>query len=167
MILTLIPHFNDDDLITTEVNHDQIGKLFEIFRRDFIDDPFLVRGKNVKINMQVPKVKEYECYCETFYHIITRKYGRDRLYDCHRANRIHWIKPILTSQDTKNILRFKWKDEDNFCKDHFWCQPKQFMVVLKEISPEYLIVTSFCVDKSDEGMYYERYKSFKAGESQC
>lgn len=165
-ISNLKPLYGETEL-STSINHDQIKTFFEIFIKDFITDAFELNGKKIRIDKRPPKPKEYSAYSESFYHIITRSstYYNERFYECNRANRIHWIKPILLSHPCKEIKYYKWKDENGICKEHFWYLSEKFMVVLKTISEDFQIVTAFCVDDDEKLKYYERFKDFEEGKT--
>lgn len=152
-----------DDKLKTEIDHEQIKIFNDNFVDDFITNPFEVKGKKIRIENKPPKATEFSAYTESFYHIITRttNYYNERLYDCNRANRIHWIKPILLSPPSKEIMYYRWKDEKGICKEHFWHFSEKFMVVLKTISNDFQIVTAFCVDDDEKQKYFERFRDFK------
>jgi hypothetical protein len=164
----LKPLFGDDKL-DPNINHEQIKVFYDIYKTDFVDTPLIINGKQIKIISKIPIVAQYKEYQETFYHIITRKsnIAKMRLYECNRANRIHWIKPILLNHPHKDILYYKWKDEDGICKEHYWLISKSFMVVLKNVDPDKQIVTSFCVDADEKLKYFERYDNFRNGVTDC
>jgi hypothetical protein len=154
----LQPHFKG--VIKAQFCEEQVAELYELFKRDFIDGEVVVSGVSIKIDMFKPKIKQYEAYPETFRHLITRKNQthNTRLYECERADRIHWIKPILESHPCDDILYYKWTGSDNVCKEHFWYFAKDFMVIIKTVEPNLRIVTAFCVDETQKLTYYERYK---------
>ena len=149
--------------LKSEVDHAQLSAFYGRFREDFIDNPFTVQGKEILVDHRVPKDKEYERYCATFYHLITRKFNIKgvRLYECERANRIHWIRPILLARPGNKILYYKWKDSGGICKTHFWYRDKKFMVVLKDLGDNSQIVTAFCVDPDKEEKYFERFVAYR------
>lgn len=164
----LKPLFDDGEL-DQNINNEQIKRFYEQFAEDFINYPFNVNGKKIKIDKRSPRDKNFANYCETFFHILTRKnhFYNDRIYECNRANRCHWIKPILLSHPSNVILYYKWKDSQGVCKEHYWLMSKKFMVVLKDISADVQIVTAFCVDDDEKLKYYERYKAYLEGNSTC
>lgn len=157
---------DDNDLILSQ-NPKQVEMFYGYYLRDFIDNPFVVKGKKMKlitVQSNLPGLQEYH---ETFAHIVTRKYKGHRIYMADRANRIHWIKPILLSEPCNEIKYYKWKDNEGVCKEHFWLIHRDFMVVLKDIGNDTQIVTAFCVDDSEKLRYYERYKDYENGRSEC
>lgn len=166
----LKPIFEEDDLIS-DVDSDQIqlNIFYENFERDFVKDPFKVKGKSIKIFSGKSKIEKYAAYAESFVHIVTRDYKSqpDRLFEPQRANRIHWIKPILLAYPNREIFFFKWKNDRGICLEHYWLYAKDFMVVLKEINPTYQIVTAFCVDYEEKINFYELYKDYKDGKGYC
>lgn len=169
MSLENLDGFFNEEEIKSEFNEQQVNALYEKFKEDFVDNPFTVRGKTVKIISQHSKISQYSTFCESFVHIITRRYkgAGGRIYDASRANKIHWIKEILINSSSKEIFYYKWMDDDGICKEHFWYFKKDFMVVLKDIAQNVQIVTSFCVDSDDKLMFYERYSDFKEGNGSC
>lgn len=165
-LLSLKPICDEDEL-KMEFNSEQIDKFYKIFTNDFIDNTLVIQGKKIKIAPINSKVAEFKDYNETFYHIVTRDTSHGRIYTAARANRINWIKPILENSESKSILYYKWKDDKNICKEHFWFFKRDFMVVLKPLSSDLMIVTAFCVDGDDKGTFFERYTDFKEGNGTC
>ncbi|KAA5537046.1 hypothetical protein F0919_05065 [Taibaiella lutea] len=161
----LTPYFIDG--INAQFAKDQVDELYQIFREDFIDNPIILNGKKVKVIMKNSKIAQYSCYCETFTHLITKREGQFRLYTCERAEKIHWIKPIIEAHPCSDILYYKWQDNNGICKEHFWHISKKFMVVLRDIDEDSRIVTAFCVEDDSAVTYYDRFKAYKAGTSTC
>lgn len=164
----LKPLFSQDKL-NANITHEQIKVFFDSFQKDFVTNSFSVNGKRIRIDTKPPKIKQFSAYSETFFHLITReiKSQRHRFYECERANRIHWIKPILLSNPCKDILYYKWKDENGICKEHYWFFAKDFMVVLKGVNADVQIVTSFCIDADEKLKFFERYANYRGGKEIC
>jgi len=154
-----------DDNLPLEPDEDLKDELFEVFKTDFIDNPFLVDTSKVKIIHAKSKLPGFTKYPETFVHIITRKstISEKRSFEPERANRIHWIKPILLQKADNRVKFFKFTDEDGVLKDHYWFQEMDFMIVLKPISKDVLIITAFCVDILDRNKYKNRYMEYRKG----
>ncbi|MCX6326445.1 MAG: hypothetical protein NT144_07325 [Bacteroidia bacterium] len=162
-IRTLKPLFDDNELITVfDPENDQIKLFYDYYMEDFVENPLLVRGKNVTVFTKNSKIMLFKDFQESFVHLITRevKSINQRFYEGIRANRIHWIKPILEAYPNKQILYYKWEDERRVLKDHFWLFDKNFMVVLKEYKPNFQIITAFCVDEDMKLTFFERYKEY-------
>lgn len=120
----------------------------------------------VKLQFQTPAEIKWSKFSDSR-KSLTRSLTRERIYDCNRANRIHWIKPILLSHPCNDIKYYKWHDDDGVCKDHYWFYAKDFMVVLKDLSQDTQIVTAFCVDKSQKLTLYERFRDYQQGNGNC
>ncbi len=153
------------DKIPLEPDEDLKNELFEIFKKDFIDNPFMVDNSKVKIILEKSKMQGFRQYPETFVHIVTRlsPMSGKRKFEPERANRVHWIKPILLRKDDTRVKFFKSADEHGILKDHYWFQEMDFMIVLKPISSDVLIITAFCVDKMDRNKYKNRYIDYRKG----
>jgi len=153
------------DKIPLEPDTEIIDQLYDIFKTDFIDNPFTVNGKRVKIILQRSNMPGFRQYPETFVHIVTRKshLSGKRSFEPERANRIHWIKNILLQVNDTRIKFFKHKDEEGVLKDHYWYEDYNFIVVLKPLSADTLIITSFCVDALEKQAYKRKLVEYRNG----
>jgi len=82
------------------------------------------------------------------------------LFDKYRANRIHWVKQILTQKDSPKIKYFE-KIDQGYLKRHYWFEEKDFVVILKPVSDTLMIVTAFYVEKLKKDDFqwdYEKYR---------
>lgn len=143
----------------------EINQIYEVFKRDFIDNPVVIDGKTIKIILSKSKIPEFKAYPETFVHIVSRKslYSGKRNFESERANRIHWIKEILLQKNDSRIKYFEWLDENRIMKEHYWFEEGKFMVVLKKVSKDLMIITAFCVDETEKRKYKYRYEQYQAG----
>lgn len=147
-----------DDLSFDEPTADQIFTMYGIFLKDFKNIPLTVKGKTLKINENRSFHPLFKNKAETFVHVITRKsdHNDKRYFDKHRANKIHWIRPVLENADDDRILCFERLNDKNENQHYFWFAEKEFIVILREIDPDVLLITAFCVDKH-EGVKYKRW----------
>lgn len=152
--------FELDDLIYDlgiDPTVDQLELLYKAFEKDFVTNTLIVDGSHVKIILENSKVLGFKNYPETFVHLITRKSsGGKRVFDKFRANKIHWVKCILENRDNDYVLYFEYPDEDGNLRFYFWFREKGFLVIMKKIAPDFLIVTSFCIDNKKNDLYYEK-----------
>ncbi len=164
----LQPYFSDSFTMNDE---EKIDELFGVFQRDFFENSFQVQGKNVKVKI-APYTKhlfdglpEFYCgYYEKFVHIITREIDgklkispKTRKFKEDRANRIHWIKPILEHANDAKITSFRFEESDGKIRDYYWYKEKGYMVVVEEVNPDYQLITGFCVDTKNELYYNNKY----------
>lgn len=159
-----LDHLEDlfDDLDEVSPTAAQLAAMYEIYRNDFIHDYVAIDGKEITLKHQKTWLKGFEGYPETFVHLITREpsKGKDRTFDKLRANRIHWVKQILTQKDSSKIKYFE-KVDQGYLKRHYWFEEKDFVVILKPVSANLLLVTAFYVEtlkKQDFEWDYEKYR---------
>lgn len=152
-----------DDLGFSEPTPEQINKMYEIFLNDFVKNTLRVKGKVVKYDGTRSKDPLFRGKEETFRHIVTRKSKmRDRRdFDRQRANRIHWIKPILKNSDDNRVWYFERLNDKNQNQHYYWYKSRDFLVILREVEPDVLLVTSFYVDGLEKAMYLDWYKEYK------
>lgn len=145
-----------------EPSVDELEDLCEAFENDFVKKPFTINGLNVKVILHNSRVKGYEEYPETFVHLITRKSkSGHRVFDRNRANRIHWIKCILENRDEEEVLYFEHKEGNGAIRDYYWYKAEDFLVIMEEITPDYMIITSFYIDSNYNRKYYQKkYESY-------
>lgn len=151
-----------DDLIHGlghEPTEEQLDRLYSEYERDFVNAPLQINGLNVKVIERNSNVEGFEEYPETFVHLITRKSSTGhRVFDRHRANKIHWIKVILENRDEEEILFFQYKEGNGSIRDYFWFEEEGLIVVMEQITPDYLIITSFHIDDERNRIFYmKRY----------
>jgi len=151
-----------DDLGFDEPTDDQLTQLLGIFQKDFVDEAFTINACSVKIVDKASFNREFKGCPETFVHLITResKMKGQRMFDRERANRLHWIKPILVNYQDPRIKYYEYLDEKGIAKKHFWFEEFNFMVVLKPIGNDLLVVTGFKVDALEKKRYLKRYRDY-------
>jgi hypothetical protein len=155
-----------DDLSFDEPTPEQVFKMYGIFLNDFVKSSFYLKGKQVKHN-KAPSNHYNHLFRnknETFVHLITResKIKKMRDFDSQRANRIHWIKPILENANDKRIWYFERHNTNNEMCEYYWYESRDFLVILKRIEPDVLLITSFYVDKTEKVKYKIWFQDYKA-----
>lgn len=155
--------FDITDLSIDAPTPDQLYIMYGIFLQDFVTNKITVLGKELTINRSKSTHRDFKNKAETFVHVITRKsdLSKKRVYDRNRANRIHWIRPILENANNPKIKHFEKVNEDNQNQHYFWFKERAFMVILREVNPSLSIVTAFCVDPIEEYMYSSWYRNYK------
>ena len=145
-----------------EPDVEDLELLLAEFQRDFVDNPFKVNDLNVKVVTKNSNVDGYEGYPETFVHLITRKSGSGyRVFDRNRANRLHWIRRILEFRDEEDILFFQHLEGNGSIRDYYWYESEDFLVIMEEVTPDYLIITSFYIDDDRNRRYYSgKYQAY-------
>ncbi len=149
-----------DDLIQglpIEPTLAQLNELLAAFKKDFLEKEFFIKGLRVKVIENSSKVDGFERYPETFVHLITRKgESGKRVFDRHRANKIHWVKCILEHWQEEEISFFQFPESNGRMRDYYWYKEGNFLVILEKITPDYIVVTSFYIDNKRNIIYFEK-----------
>lgn len=149
-----------DELIISlgiEPTAKELSLLYAEFEKDFVNNPFTIDGLQVKIILKNSNTTGYEAYPETFVHLITRKgSGGKRLFDRHRANKIHWIRCILENRREDEITFFHYPEDDGSIRDYYWYKDGGFLLIMEKITPDYLVITSFHIDDKRNKDYFEK-----------
>lgn len=163
---SLQPHFPD---LFDENDEQKLDELHSIFTNHFFSRPITCMGKSLQVkrypytNCRKDDLPQhFERFYEKFVHIVTRKPDKNgknskREFDIERANRIHWIKPILENCDDARITSFRSKESNGSIRNYFWYKAKKFMVILEEIVPNYVLITGYCVDDKNHSYYQRKY----------
>ncbi|MEA2029261.1 MAG: hypothetical protein U9N49_09855 [Campylobacterota bacterium] len=137
----------------------QIDFLYSIFKSDFIDN-------NTHLNDIIhidPRVdKKIDNKEEIFWHIITRKQGRQRAFDPPRASRIKWIKPMIQNFSHNDIKMFYYYEDNRKIRLYLWAYKYDFVVILQKLgnSSSYL-VTSFYIDyEAKRDKFEKKYQNY-------
>ncbi len=150
---------------------EQLYAIYGKYLTDFANNPFEIDGMTVTVNKQKVKTsKKYDKFLlekhETFCHIVSRGLDNSgkRSFDPNRANKIHWIKPILENRNDKRIKYFEGlNSEGQWCR-FYWYKEKSYIVVLKEIRYDLLLVTGYCVDPSETSKFNKQWQDYEAQE---
>lgn len=155
--------FDIEDLSIDAPTPEQLFTMYGIFLKDFVNNKMTVFGKELTVNINKSTHRDFKNKAETFVHVITRKseYSKKRHYDRNRANRIHWIRPVLENANDPRIKCFQRLNEDNENQHYFYYEDEAFMVILREVNPDLAIVTAFCVDPLEKYMYSSWYREYK------
>ena len=152
--------FELDDLIPglgVDATDAQKVLLFAEFERDFVNNPLVINGLRVKVILRQSNVEGYETYPETFVHLITRKgSGGKRLFDRHRANKIHWVRCMLENRKEEEIRFFQYPEDDGSLRDYYWYKDEGFLIIMEKVAPDYLVITSFHIDDKRNKDFFEK-----------
>lgn len=152
--------FELDDLIIglgIDPSADQLNSLYAEFTRDFVNNPLIINGLQVKVILHNSNVEGYNALPETFVHLITRKGEKGkRLFDRHRANKIHWVRCILENRNEEDITYFQYPEDDGIIRDYYWYKDENFLVIMEKVAPDYLVITSFYIDNKRNREYFEK-----------
>ena len=93
-----------DDLDIDGPTSSQLYEMYGIFLDDFHKNTLIHKGKKVVFNKNFSKHPLFRGKYQGFVHVVTRdnKYNDKRQFDRDRANRMHWIKPILDNWQTNS-----------------------------------------------------------------
>jgi hypothetical protein len=160
----LEPYF-DDLGFNPEEEEVKIRELYQIFYDDFVQNPFTLNGCNVTVktnlSQHVGQPTYFGEFIHDFVHTITRKSDitRRRVFEPQRANRIHWIKPILLNSGDERIKYYQFIESTGELRDYFWFEEKDFVVVLERLLPGYWLITAYIVD--DKRKHQKRYWNYR------
>ena len=56
-----------------------------------------------------------------------------RVFDYQRANRVHWIRPILEQRIDPRIKYFQYTEGDGALRDYYWYDNKNYIVIVEQI----------------------------------
>jgi len=143
--------------------NDQLYQMYGIFLNDFVTNKMTIQGKQLMVNMGKSNHLLFKRKSETFVHLVTRenKYTGKRVFDRERANRIHWIRPILENVSDNRILFFEKVNDKGINQLYYWYKERDFIIIIREIKPALLLITSFCVDVTKKNMYTSWYRQYK------
>lgn len=152
----------DDDLSIDGPNSDQLYEIYGIYLRDIVNNPILINGKPLKFNSNRSRHPICSGKHLCFEHIITResKYSGKRNFDRERTNKIHWIRPILENVGDSRIKYYELVNDDGQNQLYYWFQEKGFIIIIREINPDLLLITTFSIDDTEINkfkMQYEKY----------
>jgi len=152
-----------DDLSIDGPNAEQLFKMYGIFLNDIVKRPIVINGVPLSYNRNISKHPICRGKLQAFEHIITResKYKGIRDFDCERANKVHWIRPIIENVSDSRIKYFERINEGRFNQQFYWYEAKGFIVIIREIKPDLMLITSFSVDIHEKTKFKNWYNEYR------
>lgn len=152
-----------DELDIDGPTPDQLYTMYGIFLNDFDENPILLKGKTLKYNRSRSKHPVCLGKAQAFEHIITRKskISGKRNFDRQRANKIHWIRPILINAHDIRIKYFERVNDKGVNQHFYWYQEKSFIIIIREIDPDVLLITSYSVDSLERNNFKQWYDDYR------
>ncbi|ERM83026.1 hypothetical protein P872_06010 [Rhodonellum psychrophilum GCM71 = DSM 17998] len=149
-----------DDLDIDGPTPDQLYKIYGIFLRDFDQKPLIIKGKQLTFNRNRSNHPLCKGKFQCFEHIITResKIAGRRNFDRERSNKLHWIRPILSNVTDSRIKCFEKINDKRENQHFYWYEEKSFIVILREINSNLMLITSFSVDKYEKNKFRKWYE---------
>lgn len=136
---------------------DDYSKLFEIFKRDFIETQLYFSGERVVYQEAIDRKAPGE-YPHGFTHLITRENGGQRIIDYDRATKLPWIRAIIEHSDDSSIIVMKRTQSNEkyglMNNTYLWLESRDFLVVLRRITKGFyqgqMLITAFAITESHE-----------------
>lgn len=155
--------FDEDEMSIDGPTEDQLFKMYGIFLNDFHKTILLHKGKRVIFNTNLSKHPLFRGKFQGFVHLVTRdnKYNDRRQYNRDRANRIHWIRPILENWESPQISYFEQYNKDGELQYFYWLQAHSYIVILRELNPDLLLVTAYCVDAYTKVQFRKQLNNYR------
>lgn len=152
-----------DDLGFDGPTPGQLYQMYGIFLNDIAKNPIVLNGKTLKYNSNRSNHPVCRGKAQAFEHIITResKISGKRSFDRDRANKVHWIRPILLNASDVRIKYFERINDKGQNQHFYWYQEKSFIIIIREIQPDTLLITSFSVDKLEKNKFKKWYDEYR------
>lgn len=141
----------------------QMYTMYGHYLKDIVNNPLVINGITLTFNSNASRHPICRGKHQCFEHIITResKHSGKRNFDPERANKIHWIRPILENVNDPRIKYFEAINDDNENQQFYWYEEMSFIIILREIAPDLLLITSFSVDKEERYGFKKKYEEYK------
>lgn len=141
----------------------QMFTMYGHYLNDIVKNPIVINGIILTFNKNASRHPVCKGKHQCFEHIITResKHSKKRNFDRERANKIHWIRPILENVNDPRIKYFEAINDDNENQQFYWFEEMNFIIILREITPNLLLITSFSVDKEERYGFKKKYEEYK------
>lgn len=144
-------------------DRDQMYELYGVFKKDMIDEPIHINGVQVAYNKKKSRHPLFRGKPEGFEHICTRKsdLSGKRYFDPERANKIHWIKPVVNYKEDARVHYFERVHANGKNQQHYWLHEKDYVVIIREITDTLQLVTAFKVDDIKRVKYKNLYNEYQ------
>ncbi len=152
-----------DDLEIDGPTPNQLYRLYGVFLNDIVNNPIEIDGVELSFNRNISRHPVCRGKLQAFEHVITResKLKGLRDFDHERANKIHWIRPIIENVTDARIKYFERIHDTGYNQRFYWYEEKGFIVIIRELKPDYFLVTAFSVDTYEKPKYKRYYEEYR------
>ncbi|MBR9855743.1 MAG: hypothetical protein GYB37_14385 [Algicola sp.] len=142
---------------------DQMYQLYGVFKKDIIEEPIYIDDIRVLYDRRRSRHPLFRGKPVGFEHICTResKHSGKRNFDPERANKIHWIKPVVHYRDNGRIRFFERSHSNGQNQRYFWLYEKDYVVIIREITESLQLVTAFKVDEIERRKFQNWYNQYQ------
>jgi hypothetical protein len=161
MPLNLLKKYNQlldlEAMAPSEKNNSLMG----IFNRDIVNNSnFHFKSKPIKPTPQDGEIK----MSTLFTHLTTEiedKKERNRIFDIHRAKRLHWLKFHIEEQKKDNMLVFSVNEPEGI-RTYVYDKEEKYVIVLEPLRKqnEYYLLTAYYLRGKDiaRDKFEKKYK---------
>jgi hypothetical protein len=152
-----------DDLSADCPTNEQITEMYEVFLNDIVRNPIMIKGVPLSSNRNKSNHPICRGKSQGFEHVITRKneHSGKRHFDKERANKIHWIKPVIENVTNSRIKYYEQVNDKGKNQLFYWFKEKKFIAIVREINPDLMLITSYSVDAGNEYQFKKGYEEFR------
>lgn len=119
--------------------------LYELFRRDFIDNPALYQGYRVWFFPERDRGKEL-----IFWHLVEREdppRSGNRLPDFRRCERLPWARAMLDNVGAPEVKAWDYEEGDGDVRTYLWLEALDYVIVMKRYPDgQRRLITAYWVD---------------------
>lgn len=121
-----------------------IEALYDIYRTDFIQQPFQFDAKTIRVRRE-PPIRNKD---KAFWHICGEDTGQAAWIDFRRHERIRWPKAIILHHDDASVK--EWSDDHHSgpsgtIRTNLWFND-EYLVVLEPREAYVLFITAYCTN---------------------
>ena len=129
-------------------------ELYRLYREIFFEKGCFYQGKPVHVRTKISDPP----FEDSFWHLITRedKHSGDRMPDFLRASRLHWIPAILENSSEASVLTWEMERKKGQIRRYVWLKDLDFIIVLFDSGPVWILFTAFYVDTEWSRRNFER-----------
>lgn len=141
----------------------QMYAMYRYYLNDIVKNPIVIDGITLSFNNNPSRHPICKGKHLCFEHIITResKHSGKRYFDPERANKIHWIRPVIENAKDPRIKYFEAINGDDENQKFYWYEDMDFVVIIREFKQNLLLITSFYVDKEERYGFKKKYETYR------
>lgn len=142
--------------------NEQMYTLFGVFKKDMIDEPIFINDVQVSYDRRRSKHPLFRGKPKGFEHVCTResKHSGKRNFDPERANKIHWIKAVVSHRENARVRYFERIHANGKNQQYYWLHERDYVVIIREITDTLQLVTAFKVDEIERRKFQMWYENF-------
>lgn len=135
-----------------------LNRLYQFFIDELLNNRFILKDSKIKIDIK----RDAQNHYESFWHLISEG-SDDREFNVKRAERLHWIKHLLTNEECNICSNYYYFEEQikNRISAYVLCEQLNYIIIFRKTTNAYYLMTAYYLNENKKSKYVDKAIKYK------